>query len=134
MSIESVMPFNHFIHCFPLLLLPSIFLSIRIFSKKSVLRIRWSKYWSFCFSIGSSKEFSGMISFRIDLFDLLEVQGTLRVFSSTQFKSSIIQRSVLFKVQLSHPYVTTQKTITDYMDLFQQSNVICFLICYLGLS
>ena len=88
MSIESVMPSNHLILCHPLLLLPSICLSIRVFSKESVLHIRWPKYWNFSFSISSSKEYSGLISFRMDWFDLLAVQGTLKSLLTPQFKST----------------------------------------------
>ena len=108
MSIESVMPSNHLILCRPLLLLPSIFLSIRIFSKESVLHIRWPKYWSFSFSISPSNAYSGLISFRMDWFDLLVVQGTLK--SLLQYhnsKVSILRHSAFFIVQLSHPYMTT---------------------------
>ena len=112
MSIESVMPSNHLILCCPLLLLPSIFPSIRVFSNESVLRIRWPKYWSFSFSISPSKEYSGLISFRIDWLDLLAVQGTLN--SLLQYyisKASILRHSAFFMVQLSHPYITIGKTI-----------------------
>ena len=110
MSIESVMPFNHFILCHPLLLLPSIFPSIRVFSNESALCIRWPKYWSFSFSISPSN--SGLISLRIAWFDLLAVQGTLK--SLPQYHStkvSILPCSALFMVQLSHSYMTTGKTI-----------------------
>ena len=110
MSIESVMPPNHLILCPPLLLLPSIFPSIRVFSNESVLCIRWPKYWSFSFSISLCNEYLGLISFRIDWFDLLAVQGTLRVFSNSS-KASVLQCSAFFVVQLSHPYMTTGKTI-----------------------
>ena len=112
MSIESVMPSKHLILYRPLLLLPSIFPSIRVFSNESALRIRWPKYWNFSFSISSSSEYSGLISFRIDWFDLLAVQGTLR--SLLQYhgsKASILQHSAFFIVQLSQPYMTTGKTI-----------------------
>ena len=111
MSIESVMPSNHPILCCPLLLLPSIFPSIRVFSNESALRIRWPKYWSFSLSISPSNEHSGLI-FRMDWFDLPAVQGTLK--SLLQYHSSkapILQCSAFFIVQLSHPYVTTGKTI-----------------------
>ena len=108
MSIKLVMPSNHLILCHPLLLLPSIFPSIRVFSNESVLCIRWPKYWSFSFSISSSNEYSALISFRMDWLDLLKVQGTLK---SLQHHSSILQCSAFFIVQLSHPYVTTGKTI-----------------------
>ena len=112
MSIELVMPSNHLILCHPLLLLPSIFPSIRVFSKESVLCIRWPKYWSFSFSISPSTEYSGLISFRIDRLDLLAVQGPLKSLLQHQSsKASILQHSAFFMVQLSHPYMTTRKTI-----------------------
>ena len=110
MSIESVMPSNHLILCCPLLLLPSIFPSIRVFSDESVLHIRWPKYWSF--SISYSNEYSGLSSFRIDWFDLFRAEGTLK--NHLQYhssKASILQQSAFFLVQLSHPYMTTGKTI-----------------------
>ena len=112
MSIESVMPSNHLILCHPLLLLPPIFPNIRVFSNESVFCIRWPKYWSFSFNISPSNEYSGLISFRIDWLDLLAVQGTLK--SLPQYcssKASILQHSAFFIVQLSHPYMTTGKTI-----------------------
>ena len=110
MSIESVMPSNHLILCHPLLLPPSIFSSIWVFSNESVLRIRWPKYWSFSFSISPSNEYSGLIFFRIDLFDLLAVQGNLKSFlQHHSSKASVLQRSAFFIVQLSHPYMTTGK-------------------------
>ena len=112
-SIESIMPSNHLILCRPLLLLPSIFPSIRGSSNESVLRIRWPKYWSFSFNISPSNEDPGLISFRMDWLDLLAVQGTLK--SLLQYhssKESIIRCSAFFIVQLSHPYMTTGKTIT----------------------
>ena len=112
MSIESVMPSNHLILCCPLLLLPSIFPSIRVFSNESVLRIRWPKYWSFSFNISPSNEHPGLISFRMDWLDLLAVQGTLKsLLQHHPSKASILQHSVFFIVQLSHPYMTTGKTI-----------------------
>ena len=112
MSIESVMPSNHLILCCPLLLLPSIFPSIRVFSKKSVLHIRWPKYWSFNFNISPSNEHPGLISFRMDWLDLLAVQGTLKsLLQHHSSKASIFQHSAFFIVQLSHPYMTTGKTI-----------------------
>ena len=112
MSIESVMPFNHRILCWPLFLLPSIFPSIRVFSNESVLHIRWPKYWSFSFSISPSKEYSGLISFRIDWLDLLAIQGTLKnLLQHHSSKISILWHSAFFIVQLSHPYMTTGKTI-----------------------
>ena len=112
MSIESVKPSNHLILCCPLLLLPSIFPSIRVFSNESALRISWPKYWSFSFNISPSNEHPGLISFRMDWLDLLAVQGSLKsLFQHHSSKASILQRSVFFTVQLSHPYTTTGKTI-----------------------
>ena len=106
------MPSNHLIICHPLLFLPSIFASIRIFSNESVLCIRWPKYWSFNYSISPSNEYSGLISFRIDWFDLLAVQETLKsLLQHHSLKASILQCSAFFIVQLSHPYMTTGKTI-----------------------
>ena len=109
MSIESVMPSNHL--CRPLLLLPSIFPSIRVFSNESVLCIRWPKYWSFSFSISHSNEYSGLISFRMVWLDLLAVQGTLKSLQHHSSKASILQCSAFFIVQLSYPHMTTGKTI-----------------------
>ena len=112
MSIELVMPSNRLILCHALLLLPSIFPSIRVFSNESVLRIRWPKYWSFSFSISPSNEHSGLISFRMDWLDLLAVQGTLKsLLQHHSSKASILRCSAFFIVQLSHPYMTTGKTI-----------------------
>ena len=112
MSIESVMPSNYLTLCCPLLLLPSIFPSSRVFSNESGLRISWSKYWNFSFSISPSSEYSGLISFRTDLFDLFAVQGTLESFlQHHNSKASILRHSAFFMVQLSHPYMTTGKTI-----------------------
>ena len=112
MSIESVMPSNHLILCCPLLLLPSVFPSIRVFYNESVFYIRWPKYWSFSFSISPSNEYSGLTSFRTDWFDLLVVQGTLKsLLQHHGSKASILQCAVFFMVQLSHPYMTTGKTI-----------------------
>ena len=106
------MPSNHLILCHPLLLLPSIFPSIRVFSNESALRIRWLKYWSFSFSISPSKEHPGLISFRIDWLDLLGVQGTLKsLLQHHTSKASILRHSAFFTVQLSYPYMTTGKTI-----------------------
>ena len=111
MSIESVMPSNHFILCYPLLLLPPIFSSIRVFSSESVLHIRWPKYWSFSFSISPSNEYSGLISFRMDWLDLLAVQGTLKsLLQHHSSKASILWHSAFFIVQLSRPYMTNGKT------------------------
>ena len=112
MSIELVMPSNHLILCHPLLLLPSVFPNIKVFSIDSFLRIRWPKYWGFSFSIGPSSEYSGLISFRMDWFDFLAVQGNLK--NRLQYhssKASVLQCSAFFMVQLSHPYMTTGKTI-----------------------
>ena len=114
MSIESVMPSYHFILCRPLLLLPSIFPSIRVFSSESVLHIKWPKYWNFSFSINPSNEYSALISFRMDWLDLLTVQGTLKSLLqhfSNSSKASVVWCSAFFIVQLSHPYMTTGKTI-----------------------
>ena len=112
MSIESVMPSNHLILCHPLLLLPSIFPSIRVFSNESALRIRWPKYWSFSFNISPSNEHPGLISLRMDWLDLLAVQGTLKsLLQHHSSKASILQGSAFFIVQLSHTYMTTGKTI-----------------------
>ena len=112
MSIESVMSSNQLIFCRPLLLLPSIFPSIRVFSSESVFYIRWPKYWSFSFSISPSNEYSGLISFRTDWLDLLAVQGTLkRLLQHYSSKASILLCSAFFTVQLSHPYMTTGKNI-----------------------
>ena len=112
MSIESVMPSNRLILCHPLLLLLTIFPSIRVFSNGLALCIRWSKYWSFSFSINPCNEYSGLISFRMDWFDLLAVQGALKsLLQHHSSKASILQYSAFFMVQLSHPYMTTGKTI-----------------------
>ena len=121
MSIKSVMASKHLILCHPLLLLSSIFPSIRVFSNESVLRIRWPKYWSFSFSLSPSNKNSGLISFRIDLFDLFAVQGTLKsLLQHHSSKGSILWCSVFFVVQLSHPYVTTGKTIALIRWTFDQ--------------
>ena len=112
MSIESVMPSNHFILCRPLLLLPSIFPSIRVFSNQSALLIMWPKYWSFSFSISPHNEYSRLISFRMDWLDLLGVQETLKsLLQHHSSKALILQLSAFFILQLSHPYMTTGKTI-----------------------
>ena len=111
MSIELVMPSNHLILCHPLLLLPSFFPSIRVFSDESVLHIRWPKYWSFSFSISPFNEYSGLLSFRIDWLDLLAVQGTFKgLLQHHSSKASIFRCSAFFIVQLSHPHMTTWKT------------------------
>ena len=125
MSIELVMPSNHFILCYPLLLPPSSFPSIRVFSNESVLPISWPKYWSFSLSISPSNEYSGLISFRIDRFDLA-VQRTLKsLLQHHSSKASILRCSAFFIVQLSHSYMTTGKIIA-LMDLCWQSNVSAF--------
>ena len=112
MSIESVIPSNHLILCGPLLLLPSVFPSIRVFSNESVLCISWPKYWSFSFSISPSNEYSGLTPFRMDWLDLLAVQGTLKsLLQHHSSKASILQCSAFYMVQLSHTYATTGKTI-----------------------
>ena len=112
MSIQLVMPCNHFILYRPLLLLPSNFPSIRVFANESVLCIRWPKYWSFSFSISPSNDYSGLIFFRMDWLDFLEVQGTLKsLLQHHSSKASILQCSAFFTVQISHPYMTTGKTI-----------------------
>ena len=112
MSVESVMASHHLILCCPLLLLPSIIPCIRVFSSESALCIRWPRYWSFSFCISPSNEYSGLISFRIDWFDLLAVQGTLKsLLQHRSSKTSVLQLSAFFRVQLSHPYVTTGKAI-----------------------
>ena len=128
MSIESVMPSNHLILCHPFLLLPSIFPSIRVFSNKSALCIRWPKYWNFSFSISSSNEYSGLISFRMDWLNLLAVQGTLKsLLQHHSSKASILPRSALFIVQLSHPYMTTGKTIA--LTIWTVINKVMSLLC-----
>ena len=112
MFIESAMPSNHLILCRPLLLLPSIFPRVRVFSNESAPHIRWPKYWSFSFSVSPSNEHPGLISFRMDWLDLLAVQGTLKsLLQHHSSKASILRSSAFFIVQLSHPYVTTGKTI-----------------------
>ena len=120
MSIQSMMPSNHFILCHPLLFLPSIYPSIRVFSNESVLHIRWPKYWSFSFCINPSTEYSGLISLRMEWLDLLVVQGmTLKcLLQHHSTKASILQRSAFFTIQLSHPYMTTGKTIASTRQTF----------------
>ena len=128
MSIELVMPSNYLIFCHPLLLRPSIFSSIRIFSNESVLRIMWSKYWNFSFSISPSNEYSGVISFRMDWVYFLAVQGTLKsLLQHHSSKASILPHSAFFIVQLSHPSMTTGKTIAcDFIDFCWQSDISAF--------
>jgi len=128
MFIELLMPSNHFILCCPLVLPPSVFPSITVFSNESVLHIRWPNYWSFSFSISPSNEYSGLISSRIDWFNLLAVQGTLKsLLQHHSSKASILWHSAFFIVQLSHPYMTTGKKHSfDYTNLCRQSNVSAF--------
>ena len=112
LSIKSVMPSNHLILCRPLLLQPSVFPSIRVFSNESALHIRWPKYWSFSFKISSSNQYSGLISFRMDWLDLLAVEGTLKsLLQHHNLKASVLWCSVFFMVQILHPYMTTGRTI-----------------------
>ena len=128
LSIQSVMPSNHLILCHPLLLLPSSFPSIRVFSSESVLHIRWPEYWSFSFSISPSSEYSGLISFRMDWLDLLSIQGTLkRLLPHHSSEASILQHLAYFIVQLSHLYMTTGKTIAfDDVNFCWQSDASAF--------
>ena len=129
------MLFNHLILCRPLLLLSSIFPSITVFSTKSVLCIRWPKYWSFSFSISPSSEYSGLISFTMDWLDLLALQGTLKsLLQHHSSKAPILQCSVFFMVQLSYPYMTTGKTMVLIRQTFVSKVKLCFLICCLVLS
>ena len=128
-SFESMMPSNHLIFCHPLLLLSSIFPSMRVFSNESALRIRWPKYCSYTFSISPSSEYSGLISFRIDWFDLLVVQGTLRSLLHS-LESSVVRHSI----QLWHPYMTTENTIALTIWTFDHKWCLCFVICCLGWS
>ena len=126
MSIEFVMPSNHLILCHSLLLLPSIFPSIRIFSSESALCIRWPRDWTFTFSISPSNEYSGLLSFRIDWFDLLAVQGTLKSFlQHHSLKASFLQCSAFFMVQLSHPYMTTGETVALTRWAFVMMSLLC---------
>ena len=133
MSIELVMPSNPLILCHPLLLLPSIFLSIRVFSNESVIWIRWPKYWSFSFSMSPSNEHPGLISFRIDWLISLQSKGLSRVpWEHHSSKASILQCSAFFIVQLSHPYMTTGKTIAWLDGPLLAKYCLCFLIYCLG--
>ena len=135
MSIESVMPLNHLILCGPLLLLPSVFSSIRVFSIELVLYIRWPKHWDLSFSIRPSSEYSGLISLRMDWLDFLAVQGTLKsLLQHHSSKASILWRSAFFIVQLSHPCMTTGKTIALTRETFGGKVSLWFLICHLGWS
>ena len=128
------MPSNHLIPCWPLLLPPSIFPSIKVFSNESALCIRWPKYWSFSFNISPSNEYSGLISFSIDWLDLLAVQGTKSLLQHHSSKVSILLCSASFMVKLSHPYVTTGKTIALTRWTFVAKVISLFLICCLGRS
>ena len=129
MSIESVMLSNHLNLYFPLLLLPSIFPRIRVFSNESALHIKWPKYWSFSFSISPFNEYSGLISFKIDWFDLLAVQGTLKsLLQHHSSKASILWHSAFFMMQLSHPHLTTGKTIALTTQTFL-SKAMTLLLC-----
>ena len=132
MPIELLMPSNHLVLCRPLLLLPSIFPSIRVFSNESALRMRWPKYWSFSFNMSPSNEHPGLISFRVDWLDLLAVQGTLKsLLQHHSSKASLLQHSACFIVQLSHPYMTIGKTIALIRHYFANSPSIqgyCFSI------
>ena len=133
MSIELVMPFSHLIFCHPLLLLSSIFPSIKVFSNESALHMRWPKYWSFSFSISSSNEHPGLISFTMDWLDLLAVQGNLKsLLQHHRSKASIFWCSAFFRVQLSHPYTTTGKTTALTRWTFVGKVMSLLLICYLG--
>ena len=127
MYIESVMPSNHLILCHPLLLLPSVFPSIRVFSSESIVCIRWPKYWSFNFSISLSNEYSGLISFGIDWFDLFAVQGTLKsILQHHSLKASILQHSAFFMIQLTSIPDSWKNHSFDYTDLCPQSDVLLF--------
>ena len=135
MSIELVMPSNYVILCCPLLLLPSVFLNIRVFSNESALHIRWPKDWSFSFNISPANEHPGLISFRMDWLDLLAVQGTLKsLLQHHSSKASILWLSPFFIVQLSHPYMTTGKTVAFTIRIFVGKVRLCFLKHCLCLS
>ena len=137
MSFESVMPSNHLILCHPLLLLPSIFPSIRVFSNESVFHIRWPKHWSFSFSISPSNEYSGLISFRMDWLDLLAVQGTLKsLLQHHSSKASVLQCSTFLLVQLSHPYMTNGKNIalTRWTFLGKVMSLLFNMLCRLVIT
>ena len=135
MSFESVMPSNHLIFCRPLLLLPSIFSSIRVFWNESALRIRWTKYWSFNYSISPSNEHSRLISLRMDWLDLLTVQGALKsTLQHCSSKASVLYFSAFMMVQLSQPYMTTGKTIALTRWTLVAKSSPCFLMCCVGLS
>ena len=124
------MPSNHLILCYPLFLLPSIFLSIRVLSNESALHIRWPKYWSFSFNISPPNEHPGLISFRMDWLDLLALQGTLKsLLQHHSSKASILQHSAFFMVQLSHPYITTGKTL-DKLASKKKGHGHCLVVCW----
>ena len=134
MSIESVMPSNHLILCHPLLLLPSIFPRIRVFSNESVFHIRWPKYWSLSFNISPSSEYSGLISSRINWFDFLSVQWTLKsLLQHHSLKALILQHSASFMVQVSYPYITTGKTIALTIQNFSYLKILFIFIFYWSL-
>ena len=135
MSIKSVMPSNYLILCLLLLLLPSIFPSIRVFCNESALCVRWAKYWHFNYTISPSNDYLELISLRIEQFDLLEVQGTLKsLLQHHSSKASILWASAFFMVQLSHPYMTIGKTIVLIYGPLSANLCLCFLICCLGWS
>ena len=135
LSIELLMPSNHLVLCHPFLLLPSIFPSIRVFSNKSALCIRWPEYWSFSFCISPFNVCSGLISFRIDWFDLPAVQGTLQsLFQHHTSKASILWHSAFFMVHLSHQDMTIGKSTPLNIQTFVSKSCLCFLICCIGLS
>ena len=135
MCVTLVIPSNHLILCCPLFLLPSVFPSIKVFSNDSTLHIKQPKYWSFNISISPSNEYLELISFRIDCFDLLEVQRTLKsLLQHRSSKASVLWRLAFFMVQLSHPYITTGKTIALTRQTFVGKVCFCFLICCLGWS
>ena len=134
-SIEAVMPSNYLVLCRPLLLLPSIFARIRVFSNESALHITWPRHWSFSFSISPSDEHLGLVSFRMDWLDLLSLQGILKsLLQHHSSKASILQHSAFFIVQLSHPYMTTRKIVALTRWTFVAKSCLCFLICCLGWS
>ena len=133
--VKSVMPSSHLILCRPLLLLPPILPSIRVFSNESTLCMRWPKYWSFSFNISPTNEHLGLISLRMDWLHLLAVQGTLKsLLQHHSSKASILRHSAFFTVQLSHPYMTTGKTIALTRQIFVRKVMSLLLICYLGWS
>ena len=130
MSIELVMPSNHLILCHPLLRLPSIFPSIRVTSRESVLHIRWLKYWSFNFSISPSNEYSRLISLRLGVFVLLAIQGTLNGLLRHNLKASVVQYSAFFIVLLSYPYITTGKKKKQHSFDYRSFLFVCLFVCF----